>query len=168
VDSIVWLQTWIQNVADPQWNGCVRKDFELSEPRFRSQYGSDFRIKVIFPCRDRSRNRDRSRILNPWLQVYSMFLPLCHPHLGCTICVHFICPQSASGIIFHCRHFVHCVSLCSFLAMIAVSVFLSYFIAIFAELFTVLLNFSLSPRWTASLLVFGRPPPSRSLRTLLQ
>jgi len=31
-------------------------------------YGRDFRIRAIFPYRDRNRNHDRDRILNPCLE----------------------------------------------------------------------------------------------------
>ena len=59
--------SWIQNVAAPKRNGCIRKVFELVEPRFPSDIEHDFRFREIFPYRDRNRNCDRDRILNPWL-----------------------------------------------------------------------------------------------------
>jgi len=57
------------NLADLQRNGCTRKVFELGEMHFRREIECDFRIGVVFPHRDRNRNRDQNHILNHWSQM---------------------------------------------------------------------------------------------------
>ena len=52
----------------PHWKG-----FEVGRTAFSGRDSRDMdpncRIRAIFPYRDRNRNRDRNRILNPWTVV---------------------------------------------------------------------------------------------------
>jgi len=41
-------------MADPQQNGRIKKVFGLTKRHFYSDMERDFRIRVIFPCRDRT------------------------------------------------------------------------------------------------------------------
>ena len=73
---------WIQNTADPQWNGHIGKAFKLVKPRFGCEMKRDLSIRAIFPY------RDQNRILNPYKgqtisRVYTLYTYCWHvPHLN--------------------------------------------------------------------------------------
>jgi len=62
------LAAHIQNVADPQQNGHIGKDFELVE-HYRCKMECDFHYKAIFLYHFRNHNCNRNPILNPRLPV---------------------------------------------------------------------------------------------------
>jgi len=56
---------WIQNGANPQRNGHIKKVLELAKLCIRRDMGHNFRVRATFSYRERNRNRDQNRILNP-------------------------------------------------------------------------------------------------------
>ena len=55
--------TWIQSVADLWWNGCIGRDFELAELRFRCDMERDFSIEVFFRSWPKLHFQSRGRCL---------------------------------------------------------------------------------------------------------